>query len=101
MLALRFYLSKLIATRWIDNIDAEIYKLQFEYNVRRLKQSLEPSEYRRKAPIYDAVLFQGLMAIDDAINGRKARLMKVQLRGFEVAVSHQRAGQTPSGGMGQ
>jgi len=101
MLALRFYLSKLIATRWIDSIDADIYKLKFEYNIRRLKQSLEPGEYKRKAPIYDAVLFQGLMAIDDAINGRKARLMKVQLRGFEVAVSHARSGQAPSGGMAQ
>lgn len=92
MVSLRVLSSKVIRTSWIDPKDADIYKEELEYAVEELKENLSQAEYQRKGPFYDAVKFMLLTAIDDAVNGRKARLLKVQLKGFELSVQHQEPG---------
>lgn len=92
MVALRVLISKVIRTSWIDQANAEIYKEQIEYDIEELKENLSHAEYQRKGPFYDSIKFMLLTAIDDAVNGRKARLMKVQLKGFELSVQHQPQG---------
>lgn len=92
MIALRALCTNVLCTRWIDPRDADYYKESLEYELEELKEQMSHSEYQRKAALFDAVKPILLTAIDDAVNGRKARLLKVQIKGFEVDVRHQQPG---------
>ena len=59
---------------------------------------MSAAEFQRKASLFDAMKPILLTAIDDAVNGRKARLLKVQLKGFELSVQHQQPGKPSSMG---
>jgi hypothetical protein len=99
MMSLRELMSKIIATRWISQADADIYKEEIEYAIEEIIENLSHDEFQRKAQFYRNAKFIILTAIDDAVNGRKARLLKVQLKGFELNVQHgQPSGMTGQGG---
>jgi hypothetical protein len=91
-LALRVYASKVLATRNIDPYDAETAKIRLRRNVLEIKRNMNRKERALFSEFIDAVKEYCESALDDAKNGRKGMLLKVQQKRLEVGLSHNKAG---------
>lgn len=91
-LALRVYASKVLATRNIDPYDAETAKIRLRRNILEIKRNMNRKERALFSEFIDAVREYCESALDDAKNGRKGMLLKVQQKRLEVGLSHNKAG---------
>jgi hypothetical protein len=77
--------SSLIRTSYVDNIDAQIGMIRSRRLLRKVKMTLSEEEYEEGAALLlEAVGMICDTAWCDAIDGRKAKLMKVNPKTFEI-----------------
>jgi hypothetical protein len=86
--------SSLIRTSYMDPIDAAIGQIRTRRLLRKVKMSMSEEEYENGgALLLDAVRLITDTAWCDAINGRKAKLLKVSPKTFEIQWRDQQKGQ--------
>lgn len=90
MLALRFMCSSLIRTSYVEPIDAEIAMMETEQFVNRIELQLPEDSYEfGGSNLLEAICAVIKTSWADAVNGRKAKLLKVSPRVFEVNLPEQ------------
>jgi len=85
-MTLKVHMDKLFSTRYLDPIDAEIAICQVEYEFNKLKMQLGYEEYRQWGSYVDALKRMAVSAICDSKKGRKAQLMKITSKGYEMRI---------------
>jgi hypothetical protein len=85
--ALRVYVSKVLATRYIDPYDVEISKLRLRRNFLKIKRKMNPRERAMFGDFIDGVLEYCVSSLDDTKGGRKALLLKVTQKKLEVGLN--------------
>jgi hypothetical protein len=85
--ALRVYVSKVLATRYIDPLDVEISKLRLRRNFLKIKRKMNPRERAMFGDFIDGVLEYCVSSLDDTKGGRKALLLKVTQKKLEVGLN--------------
>lgn len=83
-MTLKVHMDKLFSTRYLDPIDAEIAICQVEYEFNKLKMQLNYEEYTQWGSYIDALKRMAVSAICDSKKGRKAQLMKITSRAYEM-----------------
>lgn len=93
--------SSLIRTSMIDPIDAQIGMLETKDLLMEVQMSMTEEEYEGGgALMMDAVKLITDTAWLDAQNGRKAKLMKVSPKSYEVSFKEQKKGENNGGSFG-
>lgn len=86
-LALRVMASKLIRSSWLDPLDSIIGQLEAERLVNRIEMNMNEDEYEYGGTnLLEAFLKLIQTAYSDAKDGRKAKLLKVTPRVFEIGM---------------
>jgi len=86
-LALRVMSSKLIRSSWLDPIDTMIGQLEAERLITRIEMNMNEDEYEYGGTnLLEAISKIIQTAYSDAKDGRKAKLLKVSPRVFEIAM---------------
>ena len=92
-LALRVMASKLIRSSWVDPIDADIAQLEVERFINRVEMNMDEDTYEYGGTnLLEAVGKIIQTAWSDAKNGRKAKLLKVTPRVFEISMPEKKKG---------
>lgn len=87
MLAIRIMASQLIRCSFVDPIDAEIAMLESDRLIKRIEIVMDEDTYEYGgANFLDACNEIIKTAWCDAKNGRKAKLLKVMLKSFEITM---------------
>jgi hypothetical protein len=90
MMALRIKSSCLIRTSFVDPIDARIHMLEAEQFVERVELDMDEDTYDYGGTNFlEAVKDVIVTGWSDSVNGRKAKLLKVTSKAFEVSVPEQ------------
>ncbi len=87
LFSLRIMTSKLIRSSWVDRIDAMIGQLEAERLVNRIELNMDEDTYEYGGTnLLDAMVKLIQTAWSDATDGRKAKLLKVTPRVFEIGM---------------
>jgi len=87
-LALRIMSTKLIRASWVDPIDVEIAQLELERLINRVEMDMDEDTYEYGGTnLLEAMSKVIQTAWADAKNGRKAKLMKVTPKVFEITMT--------------
>ena len=87
VLALRVMSSKLLRSSWLDPIDTMIGQLEAERLVTRIEMNMDEDTYEYGGTNLLESLSKIIQAAySDAKDGRKAKLLKVSPRVFEIAM---------------
>jgi len=86
-LSLRVMISKLIRSSWLDPIDATIGQLEAERFITRVEMNMNEDEYEYGGTnLLESISKIIQTAYSDAKDGRKAKLLKVTPRVFEIGM---------------
>ena len=84
-LALRIMATKLIRSSWVDPIDVDIAQLELERLINRVEMDMDEDTYEYGGTnLLEAIAKVVQTAWSDAKGGRKAKLLKVSPRVFEI-----------------
>lgn len=83
-MALKVHLDKLFSTRYLDPIDVDIAICNVEYEFNKLKMQLSYEEFTQWSSYIEALKRMAISAICDSKKGRKAQLMKITSKGYEL-----------------
>jgi hypothetical protein len=83
---LRIFLSNLIAGRTIKHREVEIYKLWVRCRFAEIIDMMPPQDLRNYGGAVEDIEMIVSTSFDDAEDGQKGRLLKVQERHFKVAM---------------
>jgi len=87
-LALRVMVSKLIRSSWVDPIDVDIAQLEVERLINRVEMEMDEDTYEYGGTnLLEAVAKIIQTAWSDAKGGRKAKLLKVTPRVYEITMA--------------
>lgn len=87
-LALRIMSTKLIRASWVDPIDVDIAQLELERLINRVEMDMDEDTYEYGGTnLLEAMAKVIQTAWSDAKNGRKAKLMKVTPRIYEITMT--------------
>jgi hypothetical protein len=87
IVALRIMVSKLIRTSYVDPIDAQIAQLETERFITRIEMELDEDTYEYGGTNFLEACGKIIStAWSDSINGRKAKILKVMPKAFEISV---------------
>lgn len=90
MLALRFKCSSLIRTSYVEAADAQIAMMEAEQFVDRIEMDLDEDNYEYGGTnLLEAICDVIKTSWADSVNGRKAKLLKVSPKVFEVNLPEQ------------
>ncbi len=97
MLALRIKASPLLRTSYVDEADAKIAMLEAEQFIDRVEMELDEDTYDYGGTNFlEAMKDIIITSWADSTNGRKAKLLKVQPKAFEISVPEQQQKKAPS-----
>jgi len=89
--ALRIMATKLIRASWVDPIDVDIAQLELERLINRVEMDMDEDTYEYGGTnLLEAIAKVIQTAWSDAKGGRKAKLLKVTPRVFEISMPTQR-----------
>lgn len=88
--SLRILASKLLRTSYIEPIDALIGQLEVENLIARMELEMNEEEYELGGTNFLEATGQLIKtAYSDSVNGRKAKLLKVTPKAFEINIPEQ------------
>jgi len=86
-LALRVMATKLIRGSWVDPIDVDIAQLEVERLINRIEMNMDEDTYEYGGTnLLEAIAKVIQTAWSDAKGGRKAKLLKVTPKVFEISM---------------
>lgn len=94
---LKVHLDKLFSTRYLDPIDADIAIHQVKYDFNELKMQLSYEEFSQWNGYIDALQRMAISAICDSKKGRKAQLMKITSKTYEMRLRSMEEGKKGMG----
>lgn len=85
--ALRVAVSKVFATRFMDDYDVETYKIKLRNEFAKIKRTMNREDREAFTPLINLLLIYCETALDDARDGKKMLALKVQRKDLTVGLT--------------